>query len=171
VELELGVGEPGVEAEELSLRRRDGVAVDDLACWAAGSMTRSWTIGGGSMGRRSAGEDVKSVPDIKLLLEFCRAEGSVLLGCASLLLRGVNEIIVSVGVGRSVLELRKEEVVTTSGVTDALDGRCAFVAAELLLPLFPEFGIRRLWANPGFAVKDAAECLLELDLPGDADVV
>jgi hypothetical protein len=41
VELELGVGEPGVEAEELSLRRRDGVAVDDLACWAAGSMTRS----------------------------------------------------------------------------------------------------------------------------------
>jgi len=63
------VGEPGAEAEELSFLRRDGVAVDDLACWAAGSTTRSWTIGGGSIGRRSADkEEVKREPDRLLQL-------------------------------------------------------------------------------------------------------
>jgi len=79
----------------------------------------------------------------ELLLEFCRADRSV-FGWAWLLLRSINEIIVRIGVSRIFLELRKEEVVATGGVTDAVDGRCAFVAAELLFPLFPDFGVRRL---------------------------
>ena len=51
----LGVGEPGAEPEELFRRLRDGV-VKFPDCWATGSITLSWTIGGGSIGRRSATE-------------------------------------------------------------------------------------------------------------------
>ena len=80
-------------------------------------------------------------------------------------------IIVKIGVARLVLKLCEEEVVTPSGITDALDGRCTIVTTELLLPLFSEFGIRRLWTSPSFAVKNVTEELLEFDLPGDTDVV
>ena len=38
--------------------------VDELVCCATGSITRSWTIGGGSIGRRSADKvDVKNESD------------------------------------------------------------------------------------------------------------
>ena len=79
--------------------------------------------------------------------------------------------MVRFGVARAVLELCEEEVVASSCITNALDRRCAIVPAELLLPLFPDFGIRRLWASPSFAVKDVTEDLLELDLPGNTNVM
>ena len=106
----------------------------------------------------------------ELLLEFCWAEGSV-LGWASCFLWGIHKIVIGFGVGRLVLELCEEEVVAPSGITHALDGRCAIVATKLLLPLIPDSGTRRFWANPSFAVEDAAEGRLEFDLPGNTDVV
>ena len=54
VEVALGVGEPGAEPEELLCRLRDGVEEEPDCCWATGSITRSCTIGGGSIGLRSA---------------------------------------------------------------------------------------------------------------------
>ena len=106
----------------------------------------------------------------ELLLDFCWAEGSD-FGCASLSLWSIHKIVVRIGDVSLVLELCEEEVVTTSGITNALDGRCAIVTTELLLPLFPDFGNRRLLASPSLAVEDVTEGRLELDLPGDADMV
>lgn len=47
---EAAVVEGGAEAEE-----------EEAEEFASGSMTRSWTIGGGSMGRRSAGGDTYEI--------------------------------------------------------------------------------------------------------------
>ena len=88
-----------------------------------------------------------------------------------MLFRSIHKIIVRIGVARVVLELCEEEVVAPSGITHALDGRCAIVTTKLLFPLLPDSGTRRLWANPSFAVEDATEGRLEVNLPGDTDVV
>ena len=115
----------------------------------------------------------------ELLLNFRWAGGNNLgLGCASFssfssrsLRIIIIIIVVRIGVARLVLELCEEEVVAPSVITNTLNGRFAIVTTELILPLFPEFGIRRLWASPSFAVKDATERLLEFHLPSDTDVM
>ena len=106
----------------------------------------------------------------QLLLEFCWPDGSVFC-CASFFFGSIHKIVIGLGVGRLVLELCEEEVVAPSGITHALDGRCAIVTTKLLFPLLPDSGTRRLWANPSFAVEDATEGRLEVNLPGDTDVV
>ena len=106
----------------------------------------------------------------KLLLEFCWTDRGV-LGKALRFRRSIHEVVVRGRVGRLLLELCEEEVVAPSRVTRALDGRCAIVTTELLFPLFPDFGIRRLWTSPCFTVEDATEGRLEFDLPSDTDVV
>ena len=106
----------------------------------------------------------------ELLLDFCWADGSD-VGCASPSLWSTIIIVVRIGGACLILELCEEEVVAPSGITNALDGRCAIITTELLLPLFPDFGNRRLWTIPSFAVEDVTESLLEFDLPGDTDMV
>ena len=69
------------------------------------------------------------------------------------------------------MELCEEKVVAPGGVTNALDGRCAIVTTELLLSLFPDFGIRKLCASPSFAVEDVTKGFLEFGLPGNTDMV
>ena len=109
----------------------------------------------------------------ELLLNFCWANRND-LSCtllSSFSFWSIHKIIVRIGVARLVLKLCEEEVVAPSGITNAIDGRSAIVTTELLLPLFPDFGIRRLWASPSFAVENVTESRLEFDLPSDADVV
>jgi hypothetical protein len=79
--------------------------------------------------------------------------------------------VVRIGIARLVLELCEEEVLSPNTSTNALDGIVATVTTELLIPLFPDFGIRRLWTSPSFAVEDVTEGIFKFDLPGDTDVV
>ena len=114
----------------------------------------------------------------ELLLDFCWAGGSDLIfGCASssspssLSLRSIIIIVVRIGVACLVLELCEEEIVAPSIITNTFNGRFAIVTTELILPLFPDFGIRRLWASPSFAIEDGTERILEFHLPSDTDVM
>ena len=86
----------------------------------------------------------------KLLLDFCWADGSEgsCSSSSSPSLWSIIIIVVRIGSACMVLELCEEKVVAPGGVTNALDGRCAIVTTELLLSLFPDFGIRKLCASP-----------------------
>ena len=108
----------------------------------------------------------------ELLFNFCWTGGCTSLSSpSSLSLRSIIVIVVRIGVACLVLELCKEEIVAPSIITNTLNGRFPIVTTELILPLFPDFGIRRLWPSPSFAIEDATERLLEFHLPSDTDVM